>query len=181
MAEPFIGQIMLWAPNFAPRGWAFCSGQLLSISQNPALFSILGTIYGGDGRTTFGLPDLRGRVPVHPGTGPGLPTVRLGEKSGSEEVTLTANQLGGHTHTAFQTTKDEANQVEPTVTPTRRLAAGKLTTGQDLKLYNAATPDKTIGGAETGSTGGSQAHTNMQPFQALHYIIALVGIFPSRS
>ena len=98
MSEPYVGEIRMFAGNFAPRGWAFCDGQLLAVSQNDALFSLLGTIYGGDGRTTFGLPDVRGRVPVHQGTGPGLSQRRLGSKGGSEDVTLTSNQLASHSH-----------------------------------------------------------------------------------
>ena len=98
MSEPFVGEIRMFAGNFAPRGWAFCDGQLLATSQNDALFSLLGTIYGGDGRTTFGLPDLRGRIPVHAGTGPGLSPRRLGAKAGAEKVTLTVNELPSHTH-----------------------------------------------------------------------------------
>ena len=98
-AEPFIGEISMFAGNFAPRGWAFCEGQLLPIAQNQSLFSILGTTYGGDGRTTFGLPDMRGRVSIHPGTGPGLTNYRLGNKGGSETTTLTTNQLPSHNHT----------------------------------------------------------------------------------
>ena len=103
MSDPFIAEIIMFGGNFAPRGWAFCDGQLLSISSNSALFSILGTTYGGDGRTTFGLPDLRGRVAMHPGSGPGLTQRRLGEKSGMETVTLTTNQIPSHNHTATAT------------------------------------------------------------------------------
>ena len=99
MSEPFIGQITLVGFNFAPRGWAFCEGQLLSISQNTALFSLLGTTYGGDGRTTFGLPDLRGRVPIGPGTGPGLPSYSWGQKGGADREALAINQMPGHSHT----------------------------------------------------------------------------------
>ncbi len=98
MSEPFIAEIRIFTGNFAPRGWAFCDGQLLQISQNPALFSLVGTTYGGDGRTTFGLPNLKGRAPMHPGNGPGLSSRRLGERGGVEEVTLAANQLGSHNH-----------------------------------------------------------------------------------
>ncbi|MEQ9567295.1 MAG: tail fiber protein, partial [Pseudomonadales bacterium] len=98
MSEPFVGEIRMFAGNFAPRGWAYCDGQLLAVSQNDALFSLLGTIYGGDGRTTFGLPDMRGRIPLHAGTGPGLSPRRLGSKSGSEKETLTVNQLASHSH-----------------------------------------------------------------------------------
>jgi len=184
MSEPFIGEIILFAGNYAPRGWAFCHGQLLAISQNSALFSILGTTYGGDGRTTFALPDTRSRVVVSPGTGPGLRTYRLGEKAGSENVTP-------HSHGVSQgpeivpATADEGNQVLPDAT--RRLSAAKLSLGQDFNMYTASAPNTELGGlGTTGSlgtqnTGGGGSHANIQPYQAINYIIALVGIYPSRN
>ncbi len=112
MSEPFVGEIRMFAGNFAPRGWAFCDGQLLAVSQNDALFSLLATVYGGDGRTTFGLPDLRGRIPIHAGTGPGLSPRRLGAKFGTEEETLTVNQLPSHSHT-LQVSTAAATQNSP--------------------------------------------------------------------
>ncbi|MBD3756388.1 MAG: phage tail protein, partial [Gammaproteobacteria bacterium] len=112
MSEPFVGEIRMFAGNFAPRGWAFCDGQLLAVSQNDALFSLLGTIYGGDGRTTFGLPDMRGRIPVHQGSGPGLSPRRLGSKSGAETETLTVNQMPSHTH-FFLADKNPADLISP--------------------------------------------------------------------
>lgn len=171
MSEPFVGEIRMFAGNFAPRGWAFCDGQLLAVSQNDALFSLLGTIYGGDGRTTFGLPDLRGRIPIHAGHGPGLSERRLGAKGGAEKVTLTTNQLPSHTH-AMQASADGATTPNP----------------QDAVLSEALTSTPYIQDVETVSlasssitnVGGSRSHTNLMPFLCIHFIIALVGIYPSR-
>lgn len=168
MAEPFIAQISLFGGNFAPRGWAFCDGQLLSIAQNSALFSLLGTTYGGDGRTTFGLPDLRGRVPVGPRNGPGLSPYRLGQKGGSESKTLTVNNLPAHNHEI----------------PVSNAAADKATP-QGNYLANgevyAAAPTAQAFARPVATTGGSQAFDIRQPSLAINYIIALTGIFPSRS
>lgn len=188
---PFIGQIMGFGATFAPIGWAFCDGQLLAISGNEALFSILGTIYGGDGRTTFGLPDIRGRVAIHWGTGPGLPTVIIGQKVGVENVGLTTSNLPSHTHTATATpqplvnaTANDGNQDVPS--STNRLSAGKLSGGIDVLLYNAGGTDTTLGGfavsgaMSVANTGSGSTHNNMQPWLGLRYCIALVGIFPSR-
>ena len=157
-SDPFIGQILMVGFGFAPRGWAFCDGQLLPISQNQALFSLLGTTFGGDGRTTFALPDLRGRSAFHPGNGPGLSDMRWGEKGGTETETLTANQIPAHMHAAPQV------QVRGDGTE----AVG-LTTGGDR------------GTVATASTGGGQPVNNMPPFVGINHVIALVGIFPSRS
>jgi microcystin-dependent protein len=171
MSEPFVGEIRMFAGNFAPRGWAFCDGQLLAVSQNDALFSLLGTIYGGDGRTTFGLPDLRGRLPIHAGTGPGLSPRRLGSKGGAEKVTLTVNQLPSHTH-PMQASIDAAT----TPNPENNVLAETLTTTpyiQDNLTANLNTNAVT-------SVGGSQSHTNLMPFLCIHFIIALFGIYPSR-
>lgn len=171
MSEPFVGEIRMFAGNFAPRGWAFCDGQLLAVSQNDALFSLLGTIYGGDGRTTFGLPDLRGRVPIHAGDGPGLSPRRLGQKAGEEKVTLTTNQLPGHSHlmradTAFADQTDPTNNI--------------LAQSTVANLYFETAPSMSLASSAITSTGGSRAHTNLMPFLCVHFIIALVGIYPSR-
>ena len=170
MSEPFVGEIRMFAGNFAPRGWAFCDGQLLSVSQNDALFSLFGTIYGGDGRTTFGLPDLRGRVPVHAGSGPGLSDRRLGTKSGAEKVTLTVNQLPAHSHT-MQASSAAATADEPT--------SNVLASSAGTSYYTAGAPSAAMGGT-VGNSGGSQSHSNLMPFLCIHFIVALVGIYPSR-
>lgn len=177
--DPFIGEIIMFGGNFAPRGWALCDGQLLSIATNPALFSILGTTYGGDGRTTFGLPDLRGRAPMHAGTGPGLSMRRLGQSGGSENVTLNANEIPSHDHTA-QVPGTSAS----TTTSSPLNAQAASTGGSPLpgNLYNQGGPTDSPGQAfTTGATGGNGGHNNMPPFGTVNFIIALVGIFPSRS
>ena len=181
-SDPFIGEIVMFAGNFAPRGWAFCEGQLLPISQNTALFSLLGTTYGGDGRTTFGLPDLRGRLAIHAGTGPGLSTRNLGAKFGSENETLTINQLPSHNHLATSTTEIAVN----TSAGEEGIGNGQHLTSHFNAFNAAATDDKTLGGSgstttTTGNTGGNQAHTNMQPSIAINYIICVQGVFPSRN
>jgi len=167
--EPTIGEITMFAGNFAPRGWAFCDGQLLPINSNQALFSILGTTYGGDGRTTFGLPELRGRVPMHPGAGPGLSSRRLGDKSGSENNTLTLNQLPSHHHAI--NASEEANSTDP---------SGNYIAGSGANMFSSVTDSQSNGNA-TANTGGNQPVNNIQPYQCVNYIIALVGIFPSRN
>ena len=176
MANPFIGEIIMFAGTFAPRGWAFCSGQLLQISQNTALFAILGTTYGGDGRTTFGLPDLRGRVSIHPGSGPGLTRRTLGQKSGQETVTLDTNQIPPHNH---HVSPRCSNELGDEVLPEGNFVAKPA--GVDTGEAFVSAPDKTMGTTASAHTGGNQAHANMQPFQAVNYIIALQGIFPSRN
>ena len=170
MSEPFVGEIRMFAGNFAPRGWAFCDGQLLNVSQNDALFSLLGTIYGGDGRTIFGLPDMRGRIPIHAGSGPGLTTRRLGVKFGSEKETITVNELPSHTH---------AIKVS-TAAGTGNNPAGKfLGASPNVRLFRSATPSIVLSAASISSIGGSQSHSNIMPFTCIHFIIALVGIYPS--
>lgn len=169
MSEPFIGEIRLFGFNFAPRGWALCDGQLLDIASHSALFSLLGTTYGGDGRTTFGLPDLRGRVAVHKGSGPGLTTRNMGQKAGAETVTLNVNQIPPHRHSLIAAAEG-ANQGKP---GDNELASSNI--------YHAPTSDATLAASSIGQTGGGQAHENMQPFLVANYCIALMGIFPSRS
>jgi microcystin-dependent protein len=171
MSEPFVGEIRMFAGNFAPRGWAFCDGQLLAVSQNDALFSLYGTIYGGDGRTTFGLPDLRGRIPLHQGHGPGLSERRLGSKGGAEKVTLTTNQLASHSHSW------NAN----TANGTGEAPAGKvLGNPQGMRFWEPANQDVDLASSTIANTGGSQPHTNLMPTLCVHFICALVGIYPSR-
>ena len=172
MSEPFIGQIMLFAGNFAPKGWAFCDGSLLAISQNTALFSILGTTYGGNGVTTFGLPDLRGRVAIGFGNGPGLTPRALGEKAGEENHTLIQAEMAAHNHAV---SVGASNGAPSTTRPVGAVPAA----GQ---FYDAAAnAGGSLGAVTCSITGGNQGHNNMQPYLALNYVIALVGIFPSRN
>ena len=176
--EPFIGQIVLFGGNFAPRGWAKCEGQLLPIASNTALFSILGTTYGGDGRTTFALPDLRGRAPIGEGHGNGLSDYTLGERGGVENVTLTVNQMPSHSHvnsTSLSVSSNVGNQSSP--------AGARLAVANDGENnYTSANGNGTMDVTSTiFNNGGSQSHENRQPFLAMNYIIALQGVFPPRS
>ena len=176
MADPFIGEVRMFGGYFAPEGFAFCDGQLLSVSQHSDLFSLIGTIYGGDGESTFGLPDLRGRTPIHMGTGADLSPRLIGQRLGTEDETINANTMPTHTHSinASSDTVSESN-------PTNNLP-GKDTTPN---LYrNAAFPppgQTTMNNAMVQNTGGSQRHNNMMPFLAVHFIIALYGIYPSET
>jgi microcystin-dependent protein len=167
--EPFVGEIRWFAGNFAPRGWAFCDGQLLAVSQNDALFSILGTTYGGDGRTTFALPDMRGRMPMHIGNGPGLTPRRLGVKTGNETNTLTINQLPAHKH-SLHANGSSGRASDPT---------GNVS-GSIRRGYSSADPNMAMNEQSVSNTGSSIPVANVPPFETLHCIIALVGIFPSR-
>jgi len=171
MSEPFIAEIKIFAGNFAPRGYAFCDGQLLPIAQNTALFSLIGTTYGGDGRTTTALPNLQGRTPMHPGRGPGLTPRLLGEKGGYETVLLGQNQLASHTH-ALRATQEDAIQTNPT---------GMAYAVTDNDAYSIEGTPVNMSSETTANTGGSEAHNNMQPYLVLNYIIALTGIYPSRN
>lgn len=171
MSDPFVAEIRIFAGNFAPRNWAYCDGQLLPIAQNTALFSLIGTTYGGDGRTTTALPDLKGRVPMHPGNGPGLSSRRLGERGGATQATLTANQIPPHTHQA-RIAEEDATQTSP--------SGNSLGIADDLVYKDSGTP-VTMGGQTVGDTGGGQPHTNMQPYLTLSFIIALTGVYPSRN
>jgi microcystin-dependent protein len=174
MAEPFIGQIMVAGFNFAPINWALCNGQLLPIAQNTALFSLLGTQFGGDGRVTFALPDLRGRVPVHQGQGPGLTPRTMGEESGSETVTLINSEMPMHNH-LFSVT----NVAGALGTPNGNfLAAGSDST---IVMYRPTSDGSTLNPLAVGLAGGSQPHNDMQPYLVINFVIALQGIFPSRN
>ena len=185
-AEPFIGEIRIFAGNFAPRNWAFCDGQLLSIAQNSALFSILGTIYGGDGRATFGLPDLRGRVAIHAGTVPGLPGYRLGQRGGSERNTLSVANLPVHNHTASLSNasvnmpaySSEGDSTSPGGNYPAKSGMGDpdYNSTADVSMESASVS----GTVTVGYTGGNQAINNMPPYCTINYIIALQGIYPSR-
>lgn len=175
MSEPFVGEIRMFAGNFAPVGWSFCDGQLLAVSSNDALFSLLGTIYGGDGRTTFGLPDLRGRLPIHAGTGPGLSARKLGAKVGTEKVTLTVNELPSHTH-QFKAVTEAGSATAPTSNTVAPVAAGNL-----YMTPAGGQPSVNLNAAALKQTGGGQSHTNLMPALCVNFIIALFGIYPSRN
>lgn len=175
MSEPFIAEVRIFAGNFAPRSWAFCDGQLLPISQNTALFSLIGTTYGGDGRTTTALPNMQGRAPMHPGRGPGLTSRRLGEKLGTETVTLSETQMPSHTHDM----NADANTGGPLGGGANASNPVGNFLGATVKYNNSTINQSTM--SEVSNTGDSQAHNNMQPFLTINYIIALQGLFPSRS
>ena len=166
MSEPFLAEIRMFGFNFAPRGWAWCDGQILPINQNQSLYSLLGTTYGGDGKSDFALPDLRGRVPVHV-SGSFSP----GARSGEEAHTLSANEIPPHTH-----------QVKASnLPPNRESLEDNVWTSQSVNQYTNASPDATLKNDRVAATGGGQAHNNMQPFQVIAFAIALQGVFPPRN
>ncbi len=168
MAQPYVGEIRMFAGNFAPAGWMFCEGQLLPISENETLFQLIGTTYGGDGESTFALPDLRGRIPIHQGNG-----FILAETGGAEEITLTVNQIPAHSHPMLATL-DAASSTAPSpnVVLARALAA-------TITPYGSDNPKGTLSPSSVGPVGGSQPHTNFQPYLCVNFIISLFGIFPS--
>lgn len=165
MSEPFLAEIRMVGFNFAPRGWAFCDGQILPINQNQSLYSLLGTTYGGDGRTTFALPDLRGRVPIHTSN-----NYILGQRSGEETHTLNTNEMPQHNH----------NAEGSSAAATDNTSAGKVL-AQSSQIYHAPTNLAAMRTGTVANTGGSQAHNNMQPYLAVYFCIALQGLFPSRN
>ena len=170
MAQPYIGEIRMFAGNFAPAGWAFCNGQLLPISENETLFVVIGTTYGGDGQETFALPNLQSRIPVHNGTGSGLSSYQLGETGGTEQVTLTTNQIPIHTHAPLAS--DAGGTAD---SPGNNFwAASSLG-----KPYVAGPPGVQMNPQSISPTGGSQPHDNMMPFLCVTYIISLFGLYPS--
>jgi microcystin-dependent protein len=179
--DPLLGSIMLFGGNFAPRGFALCQGQLLGISQNQALFAILGTTYGGDGVTTFALPDLRGRAPIGAGQGPGLSVINLGQVSGLENASLTTNSLPAHNHTCVVTVKS-ANDGRPS---SDAPAGQVLDNGSGKALYSGATPDTAMAAgmatAQLAPAGGSQPFPIRKPYLGVNYCIATEGVFPSRN
>jgi microcystin-dependent protein len=176
MATPFIGAITMFGGNFAPRSYAFCNGQILSIAQNTALFSILGVTYGGDGRVTFALPNLQGRFPMHWGSGPGLTPRVLGEQSGAETVTLLSTQMPAHNHTPVGLAANGSQS-----NPTNATWGTTGTPRVPNSLYSSAAPNVQMNANAVGLTGGNQAHENMSPFLAITFIIATQGIFPARN
>ena len=172
MSDQFLGEVRMFAGNFAPQGWALCQGQLLSISQNAALFSLLGTNFGGNGTSTFGLPNFQSIAPMHQGTGSGLTSRVVGETGGETTVTLLTTQLPAHTHN-FQTVSANGGSLSP---------GGYLLAGnRNLIPYAAPAPTQPMSASSGGTTGQSQPHNNLQPYLTVTFIIALVGIYPSRS
>lgn len=165
MAQPYVGEIRMFAGNFAPAGWMFCSGQLLPISENETLFQLIGTTYGGDGQSTFQLPNLQSRVPIHQGNG-----FILAESGGAEQITLTTQQIPIHNH-AFIASGDPADSITP--------ANATVAAAVSLNMYYTAAPDANLNSNMLTPTGGSQPHTNLQPYLTINFIISLFGIFPS--
>jgi microcystin-dependent protein len=170
MGQPYVGEIRIFAGNFAPYGWLFCDGSLLSIAENETLFNLIGTTYGGDGQETFGLPDLRGRIPVHQGQGPGLGQYAMGQMGGTETETLTTQQIPAHQHAVMAAT-GVGNQTPPT--------GSVVAQSPQIQLYIEDAPDANMAAGAVGSTGGSRAHENLMPYLCVNYIISLYGIFPS--
>jgi microcystin-dependent protein len=174
MADPFVAEIRIFAGNFAPKGWAFCDGQLLPLSQNTALFSLLGTTYGGNGKSNFALPDLQGRAPMHPGQGPGLSLHDLGEAAGSDTVTLLESEMPAHSHSQVAN-PNTAERPSPTGNlPARTVGAS---------LYQSTTNQGLVGMAPEAlaPAGGDQPHNNLQPYLTMNFIIALQGVYPPRT
>lgn len=171
MGQPYVGEIRMFAGNFAPAGWAFCNGSLMPIAENETLFNLIGTTYGGDGQQTFALPDLRGRLPMHQGGGPGLSPRVIGELGGSETVTLTSAQMPMHSH-ALRAASSLASLGAPVGTVLAKTSANS---------YDTAQPSVPMAASAIPVAGGSQPHTNMAPYCAVNYIISLFGIFPSQT
>lgn len=164
MAQPYVGEIRMFGGNFAPAGWMFCEGQLLPISENETLFQLIGTTYGGDGESTFALPDLQGRIPIHQGNG-----FILAETGGAEEITLTVNQIPAHSHPALASSQGASDRSPQGVVLAQALSS----------IYINDTPGVNLSASSVGPVGGSQPHTNFQPYLCINFIISLFGIFPS--
>jgi microcystin-dependent protein len=170
MSQPYVGEIRMFAGNFAPAGWMFCSGQLLSISEYEVLFQLIGTTYGGDGQTNFQLPDLRGRVPIHQN-----PAFTLGQPGGAETVTLNVSQMPAHGHPVLATLTGQV------LGPGNAFPAQPTSTQASTNIYDATAPATPLQAASIGPSGGSQPHSNIQPFLCLDFIISLFGVFPSQN
>ena len=177
MSQPFVGEIRMFAGTFAPAGWAFCNGQRLSIAENDVLFQLIGTIYGGDGQSTFALPDLSGRIPIHAGTGAGGANHTLGELGGVENVTVTSQELPNHTHTLLGST----SPASPLVGPLNSLVADTSASGSMYDVPGAGASVVSMSSSAIGAAGGTQSHNNMAPYLCVSFIISLFGIFPAQS
>jgi microcystin-dependent protein len=171
MGQPYVGEIRMFGGNFAPNGWMFCEGQQLAIAQNDVLFQLIGTTYGGDGQQTFNLPNLASRVPIHMGTGPSGTAYQIGEMAGTEQETLTVQQIPIHSHVMAASTD----------VPTTSSPATNVTGQAATKIYRAGAPSVTLHPQSIAPTGGSQPHENCQPFLVINFIISLFGIFPSQN
>jgi microcystin-dependent protein len=171
MADPFVAEIRIFPFNFAPKGWAWCDGQLLPISQNTALFSLLGTTYGGNGKSNFALPDLQGRAPMHPGQGPGLSLHDLGETGGSDTVTLLESEIPAHSH-GFSVSQGDASEQTP--------VGQRLATGIGIGQYGAVASLTQLSPQMLAPAGGDQPHNNLMPYLTFYFCIALQGVFPPR-
>jgi microcystin-dependent protein len=173
MSNPFVGEIRMFGGNFAPAGWLFCDGQLLPISENETLFNLIGTTFGGDGQSTFGVPDLRGRVPIHQGTASSGSTYTLGQPGGVESVTLTTNQMPTHNHSALAASTGQV------ASPAGAVLAVATSTQTGMKIYSTVvTPNTALNANSISPMGGSQPHDNIQETLAISFIISLFGIFP---
>lgn len=173
MSNSYVGEIRIFAGNFAPAGWAFCDGQLVSISENDVLFQLIGTTYGGDGESTFALPDLRGRLPIAQGSFSGEHTYVVGETGGAEEVTLTVNQIPSHTHPWTVVGDRSGTATAP--------AGARPAQSTSVTPYVQMSPDTTLAADAIAPVGGSQPHTNLQPYLCVNFIISLFGIYPSQT
>ena len=174
MGQPYVGEIRMFGGNFPPNGWMFCEGATLPISENEVLFQLIGTTYGGDGQETFNLPNLASRVPIHMGTGPSGVTYQIGEMAGTEQETLTVQQIPSHTHTAGAATTGQV------LSPNGAVLATAQSTQSGVRIYGAS-PTVAMNAASITPAGGSQPHENTQPFLCINYIISLFGIFPSQT
>jgi microcystin-dependent protein len=182
MSQPYVGQIMMFGGNFAPAGWMFCQGQLLPISENETLFNLIGTTYGGDGQETFALPDLQGRAPLHMGQGPGLSTYVIGERSGTESVTLTTNQIPSHSHLAMiSTSPATSGSPANNILADEAIGLGQATCFSYGPFASTTPPSTLLAPATIGPTGSNQPHENRQPLLVLNFIISLFGVFPSQT
>ncbi|MDQ0463542.1 microcystin-dependent protein [Caulobacter ginsengisoli] len=176
MAQPFIGEVRMFGGNFAPSGWMLCQGQLIPISENDTLFNLIGTTYGGDGQETFALPDLQGRVPMHAGTAPAFGTTyQLGEKGGTESVTLTTQQMPVHNHPPLATTQGPVNSPQGALLGIPNGGPAGTT------IYGSDVPLQALNATSVQGAGGSQPHENMQPFLVINFIISLFGVFPTQN